>query len=72
MAATGKLLLLASVILFAAGLVLIALSRLGIGRLPLDFRFERGPVTVYVPIGTAILLSLIATLLVNLYLRLRR
>jgi len=72
-ATTGRLLLLAAAILAVTGLTLLALSRFGrIGRLPLDLRFERGPVTIYVPLGTAILLSLIATLLINLYLRLRR
>lgn len=67
------MLLLAGLSLAAVGLVLIVLGRAGaLGRLPLDLRLQRGPVSVYLPLGTALLVSLIVTLLLNLFLRLRR
>jgi hypothetical protein len=53
------------------GLVWLA-GRVGLplGRLPGDLRFERGPVAVFLPCGTSILISLVLTLLLNLAARL--
>lgn len=71
--ALGRLLLAAGLSLAALGALLLLLSRVGgLGRLPLDFRLQRGPVTIYLPLGTALLVSLLATLVLNLVLRLRR
>jgi len=67
----GKLLLLAGAAVMAAGVLLIAgerlgLGRLGLGRLPGDLRFERGGVRVYFPITSALLVSLVLTLILSL------
>ncbi len=51
------------------GLVLVAASALGVGRLPGDLRFGRGNVRVYVPLATCLVLSVVATLVLNLLLR---
>lgn len=46
-------------LLFVVGLVLVFLGRTGVGRLPGDIVLERGHFTLYVPIVTSLLLSLI-------------
>jgi hypothetical protein len=71
MSQIGKWILLAGVVLVMLGLVMIAgerlgLGRLGLGRLPGDLRFSRGGVQVYFPITSALLLSAVLTLLLNL------
>ena len=57
----GKLLVVAGVII--AGLGLLMMSGVPIGRLPGDFAFRRGNTTFYFPLATSILLSIILTLL---------
>lgn len=55
--------------MFVLGLVAIGLEKLGLGlgRLPGDIRIERERGGFYFPIVTSILLSIIATLLLNLW-----
>jgi hypothetical protein len=57
--------------LAAVGGLLWLLDRAGLplGRLPGDFRFQAGGLTCILPLATAILLSLILTVLLNLILR---
>jgi hypothetical protein len=52
-------------------LLLIGLvsSRIGLGRLPGDFRFGRGNTRVYIPLATSLLVSIVVTVLLNLFLR---
>lgn len=57
----GKFLLVAGLIV--AGLGLLMMSGVPIGRLPGDFAFRRGSATFYFPLTTSILLSIILTLL---------
>jgi hypothetical protein len=45
------------------------LGRLGLDRLPGDLVFRRGNLTVYFPIGVMILVSVVATILLNVFLR---
>ncbi len=56
------LIVLGSAIL-ALGLLWPYLSKLGLGRLPGDIVIERGTFTVYVPLVTCLLLSLVLSLL---------
>ena len=56
------LIVLGSAIL-ALGLLWPYLSKLGLGRLPGDIVIERGTFTVYVPLMTCLLLSLVLSLL---------
>ena len=51
------------------GVLFLLLGRLGIDRLPGDFVFRRGNLTVYLPIGVMILVSIVGTILLNLFLR---
>jgi hypothetical protein len=65
--AAGKMILLLGGVLAALGLVLLLLGRGGImGRLPGDFHFQWGGVSCYFPLMTGVVLSIIATLLLNL------
>ena len=56
--------------LLAVGLLLLVLARvLPGGRLPGDFTMNRGPVTCFVPLATSLLLSVLLTILLNLWAR---
>jgi hypothetical protein len=65
----GRLLVGAAVVLLVLGGLFLLLGRLGLDRLPGDFVFKRGNVTVYFPIGLMILISVVATIVLNLFLR---
>lgn len=65
----GRVALLAGAVLLLFGLVLLLAEHFGLRRLPGDITWQRGPVRVYVPLGLMLLLSLILTLLLNLFLR---
>ena len=65
----GRLLLVAGIVLALAGLVLVIWPNLPLGRLPGDLRFRVGGGTVFVPLATSILVSVILTLLLNLLFR---
>jgi hypothetical protein len=58
-----KLLIVLGVVLIAVGLAWMLGERLGLGRLPGDFVYERGNVRIYVPIATSILISAVLTLI---------
>jgi hypothetical protein len=65
----GKTLLALGVLLAVLGGVLLVLSRAGIDRLPGDLAFRGRNVTVYVPLGLMILLSVLLTIALNLFWR---
>jgi hypothetical protein len=67
----GKLLLVGSVVLALLGLVFLAGSALGVSRIPGDLSFGRKNVRVYVPIATSLILSIVATIMLNLLFRRR-
>ncbi len=69
MGGIGRLLLVLAGLLAVVGLVLVLLDRFGLGRLPGDIVWRRDNVTVYIPIGLMLLLSLILTLLLNVFFR---
>jgi len=69
----GRMMIGAGAILIVCGLALLLLHRVtGIGRLPGDIVLRRPGLTVYAPVGTMLLLSVLLTLALNLILRLRR
>lgn len=76
MEALGKALLLLGVLLALAGAAMLLASRhVGmpwLGRLPGDIVAHRGVATVYIPVVTMLLVSLVLTILVNLIVRLLR
>jgi hypothetical protein len=67
MASVGRLLIVAGVVLVVLGVVVLAAGRLP--RLPGDVVIQRPTMTVYFPIGTMILVSLVLTLILNVLLR---
>ena len=66
----GRLLLVVGGLLAAVGLVMLLAGRVPfLGRLPGDIVYRKGGTTVYVPLVTCLLLSLILSLLLNLFRR---
>jgi Protein of unknown function (DUF2905) len=65
----GKVLLAAAAVLALVGGALLFSSKLGIDRLPGDLVLRKGRFTFYAPIGLMIVLSLLATLILNLIAR---
>jgi len=60
----GKILIGFGGVLILIGLLLLLGNKIpGLGRLPGDFVFKKGNLTVYLPLGTCILLSLLLTLI---------
>ena len=66
----GKLLLVAGLALAGVGLLVMVAGRIPfLGRLPGDIYVQRGNFTFYFPLLTSILLSILLTVLVNLFAR---
>lgn len=65
----GRLLIGGAVVLLVLGVVFLLIGRFGLDRLPGDLVFRRGSFTLYFPIGVMILVSVVATILLNLFLR---
>ena len=65
----GRLLLVVGVVIALLGLIFVLWPGLPLGRLPGDLRFRLGGATVFIPLATSILLSVLLTLLLNLFLR---
>ena len=59
-----RLLVTLGVILVLAGLAWPLLAKLGLGRLPGDFRIERDGFTFYFPLTSGIIVSLLISLIV--------
>ena len=70
----ARLLVRLGLLLLIAGGVVYLLGRLGIslGHLPGDFAWRRKNVSVYFPLGTSILLSVVLSVILYLLSRLRR
>lgn len=68
MADVGRLVLVVGVVLVLVGGALMLFGRF---HLPGDFTFRSGNVTVYVPLATGIILSIAATVVLNLVFRQR-
>ena len=66
----GRVLIVAGVIAVLAGVVLMLAPRIPLlGRLPGDIVVQRGPLTLYAPLMTSLVLSVVVTLLLNLFSR---
>lgn len=63
----GRILLVFGVVLVAAGGLLLLAGKFGIGRLPGDLMWEGENWTVYVPLGWMVVLSVVLTVLLNLF-----
>ena len=65
----GRILIGVAIVLLVLGGLFLVLGRLGLDRLPGDLVFRRGNATLYFPIGLMILLSVVGTILLNLFFR---
>jgi len=69
METAAKILLVTAAVLALLGGLLLLASKLGVERLPGDIVLRRGNFTLYAPIGLMILLSLVATVVLNVIFR---
>ena len=69
METAGKALLGAALILAILGVGALALSKLGVDRLPATLTWRSDNVTVFVPIGLMVAASIIGTILLNIFIR---
>jgi hypothetical protein len=66
----GKLFLVFGIILSGMGLIFIFGSKVpGLGRLPGDIFIKQGNITLFFPVVTCILISIIVTLILSLFRR---
>jgi hypothetical protein len=65
----GRLLVIAGIVMALLGVILMLGPRLPfrLGRLPLDFSYERDNFRFYFPLGTSILISVLLTLIFALF-----
>lgn len=70
MADTGRLLIIAGILLVVTGIVFSMSGKIPfLGRLPGDIAIERENVSFYFPIATSIILSILLTIILNFFLR---
>jgi Protein of unknown function (DUF2905) len=62
----GKILLLTAAALAVLGVVLLVAGRLGLGRLPGDVVIERDGLTIFIPFGSMLLLSILGSIFLYL------
>ncbi len=65
----GRVMLALALVLATTGLLMLAASALGLGRLPGDLSFGRGGTRVHVLLATSLVISVVATVVLNLLLR---
>ena len=66
----GRFLVVLGGVAVLAGLVLMFVPRIPwLGRLPGDIVINRGPVSLYFPLATSIVISIVLTLILNLFWR---
>ena len=63
LAPIGRSLLVVGLVLAGIGLLLMTGTSLPLGRLPGDIRFQRDGVTVFIPLGTMLLVSVVLSIL---------
>lgn len=63
----GKWLIIAGIVLIVAGVILhFGVKIPWLGKLPGDFHFKSGNATIYIPLATSIVLSLLLSLILYL------
>jgi hypothetical protein len=66
METAGKVLLVTAAALALLGAVLLLVAKLGLGRLPGDILIERDGLTIFIPLGSMLLLSIVVSLVLYL------
>ena len=69
METAGKVLLVSAVVLAILGLGALGLAKLGVDRVPATLSWKSDNLTVFVPIGLMLLVSIVGTVVLNLFLR---
>jgi hypothetical protein len=62
----AKIILLTAAALAVVGVVLLIAAKLGLGRLPGDVVIERDGLTIFIPFGSMLLVSVVVSILVYL------
>jgi hypothetical protein len=70
MESIGKIVLLAAAALAVVGGVLLVAGKLGLERLPGDIVIRRDGLTIYIPVGLMVLLSVLGSLALHILRRL--
>lgn len=66
--AIGKMLIFFGLFMVAIGAVLMAVGKIGgLGRLPGDIFIQKGNFTVYFPVVTMIIISVVLSLILNIF-----
>ena len=64
----GRLLIIGGIVLLGAGLLVVLAPNIpALGRLPGDIHIDRGNVQVFIPFGTMIVVSIVLTILLNIF-----
>ena len=69
METAGKVLLGAALLFAILGVGALALSMLGVDRLPATLTWRSDKVTVFVPVGLMVVASIVGTIVLNIFLR---
>jgi Protein of unknown function (DUF2905) len=67
--AAGKVLLVSALVLSIVGLGALGLAKLGVDRVPGTLSWKSENVTVFLPIGLMLLVSIVGTIVLNVFLR---
>lgn len=65
----AKAIMIAGACIFLVGALLSFGARMGLGKLPGDFALRRGNVSVFAPIATCIIVSIVLTIVLNIVMR---
>lgn len=64
----GKLLIISGVLIFVLGLILLFVDKIPfLGKLPGDISFKSGNTKIYFPIVTCVILSILLTIILNIF-----
>lgn len=69
MGSIGRLIIYLGIALIIIGVIITLGSKIGLGRLPGDIFIKKGNVTFYFPILTCIVVSVLLTVIGNLFFR---
>lgn len=65
----GRVLVVVGLVIAVLGVVFVVGARLGLGRLPGDLSFRWGSTRIFAPLATSLILSVLLTVVLNLFLR---
>jgi|TARA_B100000003_G_C10698926_1_gene278196 hypothetical protein len=65
----GKILIMSGLVILLAGIIILSFGHKlkWFGNMPLDFNYENGSKRLYAPLGSMLLLSVILSIIANLF-----